>query len=242
MSGKIHQTAFTYRYLYGLQELRRRMLQGDVGQPYYLRIQYECWEGMEPDYKVGFRDKLNLAGGGMLYDMGSHMFDLARYILGPIEGVTGFSQLIPRQRMDSHTGRPTDVETDDIAGALFIHENGVRGQWFTSRATPSSGDRGYLEIIGPEGALKAALSRGTVEFLRASSPTRPSWEELDLPNEARDGKPHCLTTMMRSFVDACLRGKLDGDVDASFYDGLAAQQGVAAVIEANNHRTWVELK
>jgi len=242
MSGKIHQVAFTYRYLYGVQELRRRMLQGDVGQPYYLRIQYEWWGGMEPDYKVGFRDKLNLAGGGMLYDMGSHMFDLARYILGPIDRVTGFSQLIPRQRTDSRTGQPAQVETDDIAGAWFIHENGVRGQWFASRATPSSGERSYLEIIGPEGALKASLSRGKVDVLKVSRPAEPAWRELPLPEDAKDGKSHCLGLMMRSFVDACLRGKLDGDVDASFHDGLAAQQALATVLEADRQLNWVSLK
>jgi predicted dehydrogenase len=240
-SGRIHQVAFTYRYLYGVQELRRRVRQGDIGAPYYLRIQYDCWEGMQPDYQIGFRDKLNLAGGGMLYDVGSHFFDIARFILGPLEMVAGFSQLIPRQRIDGRAGTQANVETDDIAAAWFVHENGVRGQWFASRATPSFGDKSYLEVIGLEGALRATLSRGSVDVLKVSSPTRPAWEELPLPEEARDKKPHSLGMMMRSFVDACLCGKLDGDVDASFYDGLAAQQALAAVTEATTQLTWVRL-
>lgn len=33
-SGKIHQVAFTYRYNFGVQELRRRVQAGDIGQPY----------------------------------------------------------------------------------------------------------------------------------------------------------------------------------------------------------------
>src|SRR3954453_13958318 len=37
-SGKVHQVAFTFRYTYGVQELRRRVRAGDIGQPYYLRI------------------------------------------------------------------------------------------------------------------------------------------------------------------------------------------------------------
>ncbi len=154
-SGKVHQVAFTYRYLYGVQELRRRLLQGDIGTPYYLRVHYDCWQGLQPDYQVGFRDKLDLAGGGMLYDLGSHLFDLARFVLGPIETVTGFSQLVPRQRVDSHTGKLANVETDDIAAAWFIHENGIRGQWFASRVTPSCGDKGYLEVIGPGGGVES---------------------------------------------------------------------------------------
>jgi predicted dehydrogenase len=133
------------------------------------------------------------------------------------------------------------AETDDIAATWFRYENGIRGQWFVSRATPPFTENGYLEVIGPEGGLKAALSRGTVDVLQVSSPSRPGWEELSLPREARDGEPHCLGIMMRSFVDACLRGQLDERVDASFVDGVAAQRAIAAVLEANNHFIWIPL-
>ena len=241
-SRKINQMAFTYRYLYSVLELRRRVLQGDVGTPYYLRIQYDCWDGMHPNYRIGHRDERNPAVGGMLYELGSHLFDLARFVLGPLEMVAGFSQRIPRKRIDRDTGRPANVETDDIAAAWFVHESGIRGQWFASRATPIIGDRSYLEVIGPEGALKASLSRGSVDVLTFSSPTRPAWEELPLPEEAHDKQPHCLGIMMRSFVDACLRGNLDDEVDASFSDGLAAQQALAAVTEGTAQAPWVRLK
>lgn len=241
-SGKIHQVAFTYRYLYGVQELRRRVRRGDIGAPHYLRAQFDCWEGLQPTYRVGFRDKLALAGGGMLYDVGSHLFDIARFILGPIEAATGFSKRIPRQRVDSHIGTSVEIETDDLATAWFVHESGVRGQWFASHATPSFGEKAYLEVIGQEGALRASLSRGAVDVLRISTPSMPEWKELPLPDGARDKSPHSLGLMMRSFVDACLCGKLNGDVDASFHDGLAAQQALAAVTEATAQGAWVDLQ
>jgi hypothetical protein len=64
---------------------------------------------------------------------------------------------------------------------------------------------------------------------------------VELPAEAHDGTPHALGIMMRSYVDACLRGSLDGDLDAPFEDGLAAQRGLAAVEQANRELTWVRL-
>ncbi len=90
--------------------------------------------------------------------------------------------------------------------------------------------------------MRATLSRGSLDVLRISRPTRAAWEELQLSEEARDKKPHSLGIMMRSFVDACLHEKLNGDVDASFHDGLAAQQALAAVIEANSQLRWMPLK
>jgi predicted dehydrogenase len=238
---KINQVAFTYRYLYGVQELKRRMLKGDIGSPYYLRLHWECWDAMHPEYTVTYRDKQEMAGGGVLYDVGSHLSDLSRFILGPLERVMGFTELVPRERLDGRTGIASAVETDDIAGAWFMNEHGVRGQWFASRVTPAFDERSYLEVIGQEGALRASLSRGSVDQLHVSSPVRPGWEQLPLPEEAKDRMPHCLGMMMRSFVDACLRGKPDNDVAATFQDGFAAQQMLAAVVESNVKSTWVHL-
>ena len=240
-SGKVHQVAFTFRYGYGVQELRRRVQCGDIGQPFYLRVQYDNWTGLLPDWQVSWREKQKLAGGGILYDLGSHLFDVARFVLGPIQAVTGFCHNIPRRRAQCFTDELTDVETDDLAASLFRHEDGTRGQWFISRATPRITDNGYLEVIGAEGALRAGLSRGKADTLKFSSPTRLSWENLSLPDEAGDGKPHSLKIMMHSFVHACLRGELDKNVDASFADGVAVQKAIAAVLEANRDLTWVRL-
>ncbi len=241
ISGRVHQVAFTFRYAYGVRELRRRVQAGDIGQPYYLRVQYDGWTGMKADWQVGWNVKSAIAGGGMLYELGSHLLDLAAFLLGPIEAITGFVHTVPRKRTEAKTGEPIEVETDDIAAAWFLYQSGVRGHWFISRATPPYTENGYVEIIGQEGALKASLSRGSVDILKVSRPDQPNWEELPLPREARDGKPHCLGIMMRSFVSACLRGKLDEDADASFHSGLNVQRAMAAVVKSHHKLTWTPL-
>ena len=62
-----------------------------------------------------------------------------------------------------------------------------------------------------------------------------------LPEAARDGKPHCLGLMMRSFVEVCCRGQLDREVDASFRDGLLAQEAITAVERSGRSGEWVGL-
>ena len=240
-SGKVHQVAFTFRYGYAVQELRRRVWAGDIGKPFYVRIQYDSWDGLRPDWEIGWREKQDLAGGGLLFDVGSHLFDIVRFVLGPIESVTGFVHSIPRRCKEKRSGQTVTVETDDLTAAWFTQRNGIRGQWFVSRITPPFGEYGYLEVIGLEGALKASLSRGKIDILKISRPTQPDWEELPLPTEAKDGEPHCLGLMMRNFVEACLRGSLDGDIDASFHDGLAAQQCIEDVLQSENNRRSCQL-
>ena len=99
--------------------------------------------------------KAEIAGGGLLYDVGSHLFDIASHTLGPVESATGFLHHIPRERIDKQSGKPAQVETDDLANCWFRFANGVRGQWFVSRVTPPFAEIGYVEVIGTEGALES---------------------------------------------------------------------------------------
>lgn len=240
-SGKVHQVGFTFRYNYGLRDLRKRIAAGCIGRPYFARIQYDRWDGLSPGWTMSWRDRKETAGAGVLFALGSHLFDITRHVLGPIDSVIGYTHLIPRKAPDCVTGEIATVETDDLVNAWFRHANGIRGQFFVSRVTPPFAQIGYLEIVGEQGALKAALSRGTVDFIKASSPTAPDWRDLPLPPEATDGRPHALGLMMRSFVDACLAGKINPDTDASLDDGLAAQLAMSALLESEKSDRWTRL-
>lgn len=240
-SGKVHQVAFTFRYNYGLRELRRRIAAGDIGTPFFARIQYDRWDGLATGWTSSWREKKEAAGAGMLFDLGSHLFDISHHVLGPIGSVIGYTHVVPREAPDKLTGVMTKVETDDMVNAWIRHANGLRGQFFISRVTPPFAQLGYLEIVGEKGALKAALSRGGVDFLKSSAPDNPEWLDLPLPPEASDNQPHALGLMMRSFVDACLRGAIDPDLDATFEDGLAAQLAMSALLESEQTERWTRL-
>ncbi|MBW8875106.1 MAG: Gfo/Idh/MocA family oxidoreductase [Acidobacteria bacterium] len=216
-SGRVHQVAFTYRYLYGVEELRRRVQAGDVGEPFLFRAHHEYWDGLRPG---GWRELKAPSGGGVLYDLGSHFFDLARFLLGPIEAVKADLQYLPRP----------GVETDDIATVSFHFVSGARGHWQSSRITPQRAPN-HVQVVGRDGALEALLSRGSLDALRLARPGKPGWEDLPLPDEASDGQTHALGRMMRSFVDACSGGGL-GEGDASFQDGLAVQRALTAAEES----------
>lgn len=241
-SSKVNQVAFTFRYNYGIQEMRRRILAGDIGKPFYVRIQYDRWDGLQPGWTSSWREKKEMAGAGMLFDLGSHLFDITKQVLGPIESVIGYTHKLSRSAPDRITGIMAEVETDDLANAWFRHENGTRGQFFISRITPPFADLGYLEVIGSNGALKAALSRGAIDFLKASNPRDPEWQNIPLCSASQDGQPHALGIMMRSFVDACRSGAINPELDASFEDGLEAQLAMKALVESEATDCWTKLR
>ncbi len=240
-SGRVAQVAFTYRYLYGVQELRRRLLAGEVGEPVVFRAHHEYWNTLHPESAITWRERRG-TGGGVLYDTGSHLFDLARFLCGEIAAVRGSLLRVPRERRDERTGETAAVESDDLASAELRFQSGAAGHWQASRVTPARGPA-HVQVLGAGGVLEASLSRGRFDALRRASPTRAGfeerWEELPLPAAAGDGQAHALPRLLASFVDACLRGRL-APGDASFADGLAAQRALAAV-ERSAERGWVEL-
>lgn len=242
-SGRVHMVAFTYRYCYGVQQLRREVQAGTIGEPYLLRVNYDSWEGLNPAWEIGWRENQQLAGGGVLFDRGAHLFDLARFVLGPIDFVSGFSHHIARQQ--PLAGAPLSigsVETDDVAAAWFRHARGTHGQWSASRASAPFAPNSFVQVVGPRGALQAAVSRGSVDSLHHSVPPSAAWNELPLPAAAADKTPHALVRMMHSFVDACLRGAPDREVDATFDDGLAVQRALDGVVRSTSAPEWVDLR
>lgn len=227
-SGRIHLTAFTFRYTHPLQELRRRVRAGDIGRPYHLRMRFDGWGGLRSGATAGWRENLALGGGGVLYDMGSHLFDTAAFLFNSVNGIQGWTLRVPRELPDARTGEPRPVETDDMAAAWFTAGEGVRGEWGMSRVTPPLSDNGFALVTGTEGALYASLGRGQTDALRVSRPGG-GWEALPLPEESSSGTAYGLTRMMGAFVNACLRGRPDPEIDATFTDGLAAQRAIHAV-------------
>lgn len=243
-SGKVHQVAFTFRYNYGIRELRRRIAAGDIGRPFFARVQYDRWDGlrMNNEINIGLRQKMESSAHSILFDLGSHLFDIVDHVMGRIDSVIGYTHMIPSCDAEYGTSQIHNSESNDMVNAWIRHSNGVRGQFFISRITPPFAQLGYLEVIGDQGALKAALSRGGVDSLMGCTPTMAGWKKLQIEQEAYDGKPHALTLMMHSFVDACICGHIDSSIDASFNEGLAAQIAMSALLESERTGHWTALE
>jgi predicted dehydrogenase len=224
----VHQVGFTFRHLFGVEEMRRRVQDGEIGEPLVLRLHHQYFDGVKGGPDIRWQHTLDAAGGGVLRDTGSHLFDLARFILGPIAAV--------RAEL-SFSGRP-GVETDDVATVGLWYESGASGECFASRVTPAHYPN-FVEVVGSKGALHALISRGGFDKLKRF--TQSDWQEVDLPAVLGDGRFHALQRMMHSFVDGCLEGAPVPGA-ATFEDGLAVQQMIAAAEEAALNHGWVKLR
>jgi len=128
-------------------------------------------------------------------------------------------------------------------------ERGLAANVIASRVTPppisyamvhwgerQRGHFGYIIVTGDQGALMATFTRGEGDTLQRTD-ERGRWERVELPAEASDGQPHGVARMMRSFVDAVLRGRAS-ETDATFDDGYRSQSAVEAVLAGARSKRW----
>jgi 1,5-anhydro-D-fructose reductase (1,5-anhydro-D-mannitol-forming) len=147
-TGRVLGIAY-YRRMYGkIQRAKALLDSGAIGRP--VMAEATCHDWFHP--VDGFRGWLvdpHLAGGGPLYDIGSHRIDLMNFFFGKPVRVTG--QL-------STVVQPTEVE--DSATVLIEYESGVRGmvdvRWHSRvfrdefRIRGTEGEINLTPLFGPE--------------------------------------------------------------------------------------------
>ena len=84
-NGVKHMTFFTYRWLPQYRYLKELIDDGYIGRCYHLNIQYMAGYGRNTSHDWKFDERRSI---GVLGGLGSHMIDLARWLVGDISKVT----------------------------------------------------------------------------------------------------------------------------------------------------------
>ncbi len=101
--GLRHMTYFTWRWLPLYRYLHDLIAQGVLGRLYQVQFNFMASNGRNPNYAWRFDPQ---RANGVLGDYGSHMIDLAHYLVGEIARVNGrLTVNLPRNGLD---GKPMD--------------------------------------------------------------------------------------------------------------------------------------
>jgi len=150
---------------------------GPLGHVYHARASWRRRAGI-PGITSWFTNK-DAAGGGPLIDLGSHVLDIAMYLMGEPRVVAvsavAYNELGTAGRggstgggpVSDATGRPFDVE--DFANALLRFEDGSSLQLQASWASYSKDDEDIeVELLGSTGGARLFVrnyaTEGTVEL------------------------------------------------------------------------------
>ena len=160
---------FNYRRVPAVQLAKRLIDDGRIGNVYHWRAVYlQDWI-MNPNFPLVWRLQKDQAGAGALGDLGAHIVDLARMLLGEITDVTGLLTTFIKQRpvlagttggLGAAGGQAMGAVTVDDA-ALFLAQfaNGAVGSFEVTRFAKGRANYNSFEINGSKGSIVFNLER-----------------------------------------------------------------------------------
>ncbi|HZQ16346.1 MAG TPA: Gfo/Idh/MocA family oxidoreductase [Gaiellaceae bacterium] len=139
-TGVVHMTAFNYRFVPAVRLARQILEAGDLGEVLHFRGRYlQEWGPTTADV---WRFRAGEAGSGAIGDLGAHVIDLARYLVGEIAALSASVKTFTPGR-----------EVDDAFESVVEFEGGAVGTIEATRFAAGRKNGLVWEINGTNGSL-----------------------------------------------------------------------------------------
>lgn len=173
-SGLICGMVFNNHHLAAVKRAKQLIDEGKLGRIVSYNFEYLHDSCTHDGKAYGWKQNADVCGeGGVLFDLGSHIIDLALMLCGRISTVIGRSQIA----FPSHPDKDGNVWQTNASEAFYMitkNENGAMGTLTASKVSKGTNDGLNFEIYGTKGALKFSLMEpGRLHFFDASAPTSP---------------------------------------------------------------------
>ncbi|ARK31280.1 Gfo/Idh/MocA family protein [Halalkalibacter krulwichiae] len=165
-AGVKHMVAFNYRRTPAVALAKKYIEEGAIGKVLNFRGTYLQDWSVDPNSPLSWRFKKDIAGSGALGDIGTHVVDFARYLVGEISDVMAHTQTWVKERpiqtggvdklgtVKSAEDVPKgQVDVDDELMTLLKFENGAVGSIEATRNAHGRNNFLTFEIHGEKGSL-----------------------------------------------------------------------------------------
>ena len=238
---------FNYRYVPALQLAKRMLDAGEFGEIRRIRGQYlQGWQADTDDEWV-WRNDEERSGSGALGDVGAHTIDLARWLTGEIDRVSGHLDTFVTERPAGGDGtRP--VTTDDEYSAIVTFENGATGVFEGSRVATTRKGGNEIEMYGSEGGFRFDMER--LNELEVYTQDADGFERVLVtaddhpymnawwPTGHVIGWEHTFVHENYEFLSAIAEGR---PYSPDFETGVAVHRVVDAIQQSDEDGSWVSI-
>ncbi|MBK9179414.1 MAG: Gfo/Idh/MocA family oxidoreductase [Acidimicrobiales bacterium] len=146
-TGVVHMTAFNYRFFPAVQLARQLIEAGEIGEIRHFRGRYLQEWLVDPAFPRTWRLSKGSAGSGALGDLGAHVVDQSRFLVGEPVRVTAVMTTFVSERPGG------TVDVDDAFEATVEFENGAIGTYEATRCAPGRKNSMRWEINGTRGTI-----------------------------------------------------------------------------------------
>jgi predicted dehydrogenase len=148
-----HMCAFNYRFVPAVRLAREIIDAGELGEIRHFRGRYLQESLADPAAPMRWRLSREIAGSGALGDLGAHVIDLARYLVGEVTAVAGTTRTFVPERPGGK------VDVDDAFAATVEFEGGALGTIEASRFCIGRKNGFAWEVNGSKGSIAFDLQR-----------------------------------------------------------------------------------
>lgn len=228
------------RFLSTRQAMRDLIRQGYVGQVCHVETTALLGSRLDVTRPWNWWSQRE-QGGGVLGALGSHMIDMASWLLGQrVIAVTGELRTIVTTRPDAN-GQQQPVTSDDHCTALLQFTGDISGEMRLSVVTAMPALH-QIRISGTEGSL--VYTNGKLLGYKLGSNTP---EDLTITETYTPPPGHQNTDWLRGtcYIGQAIKTAIESgdttplDAAATFADGLYIQQVIDAIHKAHHTRQWV---
>jgi predicted dehydrogenase len=157
-AGVLNAVGFNYRRLPAVSLMKRMVDEGAVGSVRLWRATWLSDEFVDPAIPFDWRFDRSV-GGSTIADLGSHLIDMAMWMVGGIAEVSGQSETFVRERANPHAAGSIAVTVDDASSALVRFESGARGVFEMARTAVRRPCDFTIEMNGETGTLVFEYAR-----------------------------------------------------------------------------------
>ena len=227
---------FSWRFHPAVLYAKKLLEDGVIGDILDIEVAYLKDSALWPGRKLEWRFVKEYAGTGALGDLGVHLIDMARYLIGDFKSVCGRLRTVVQERPRLDGEGMGKVETDDHASFLAELDGGVNAVFNITRAAYGHGNTIRFDIHGMEGTISFNLNHPEKLGIGCAKmfPEYPQLHEIDVPEGYR-------VIQEQTFADFAQKGE-KGRLFPSVQDGVACQKILAAIERSAKEKCWVDVE
>jgi len=252
-----------YRRIPAMALAKAMIERGDLGDRiYHFRARYAQDWITDPAFPLVWRLQSKIAGSGSHGDLGAHIIDLGRYLVGEIKEVCGLMETFIKERpLQAELGAGLSAKASDKTGKVTVDDavswigrfkNGALANLEATRFAQGRKNHITVEINGSKGSLFFDFEdMNRLKFYNADDPADARGFRDILVTESTHpyagawwppghiiGYEHTFIHAFADFTKAVVAGK---SVQPTFADGLANEKVLAAVSKSAKSREWVKV-
>lgn len=261
-SGVKNAVAFNKRRWPAVMFAKKLISEGRIGDIINFRCEMQQSFALNQGLPLTWKFQREKTGGGAIVDIGSHVIDLARYLVGDIDEVCGLLKTVFPERplpdagtnlfwAESKENAPMGkVEVDDLTSFMVKFHNGAIGTLEASRVASGKGDGVSFTVWGTKGAIRWNQQMlGQLEVSYEDAPaTEKGFKTIEICGAHDYGiwnvpfgiglgenKAIEILDVINTYIN-------DTPFHADFYDGMKVAQIIDAVERSAESKSWIAVE